>query len=221
MDYYYFIFSQNLLFNVIMKWQCREISLKLAVLYAHHTNAIIIAYLSKGAYMKNAISYIMDYEKSMRLHKELSLQETYSVYSKLNRNIGTFLMIIPTAVGGVLGYILYIWLSFIGANNEKCPMTKWLFYQVSYPFDTDEYVGIAIVCDLIQCFFALSIHVYNKMINITLATFQLGQIKVLQSMLKELDKSASKLQKQKNITLHESVEIMVDTCIKKHQEILW
>lgn len=219
-DYYYLIFTQNLLLNAIIKWQCKGISFKLAVLYVHHTNAMIVAYLSKGKHMKKAITYIMDYEKSIRTNQDFSLEETYSEYSKLNRNIGAFLMIVPTALGGVLAYILYMWLSFIGAKNEQCSMTKWLFYQISYPFDADEHMGVAIACDLIQCIFALSIHVYDKMINITLATFQLGQIKILQAMLKELDKNARKLQEDENISLYESVDIMVDTCIKKHQEIL-
>nr|UTN00908.1 odorant receptor [Semanotus bifasciatus] len=215
---YFVIFTQSLLVNAVMKWKCTHVFFDLCCYYLNHTNATIMHLLFKKSAMKKSLEYITDYEQTGYNQEEETSKMIYDYYSRLNFKIGKYVMVMASVIPSAIWYILSMFHARTG-GSEQCPLTNGIMYQVWYPFDTS-YNWLPILCDLIMCYLAIMMHISNRTCPVTLVIFELAQIKILTNKIRNIDANAEEIRRIYDVSYEKALNIAINSCIKRHQDII-
>ncbi|KAJ8944034.1 hypothetical protein NQ314_009566 [Rhamnusium bicolor] len=198
--------TQQTLISIIIFRDCPERATELICYYIQYTNSNICSFLSKRDKMKLIYNYIIDYELT---HLDPVTAHIYLEYAKLNRKVVKFFLLL-TAVAGTIWYVLVVKDTFAANCIGACTLQKGLNFQIWYPFDLyNKCYGITLVVDIMFYISAVSVHIFNKISPVSFMIFILGQIKILQEMIRNLQDIDNK-----------DILKAIIACIKKHQEVI-
>ncbi|XP_018571376.1 uncharacterized protein LOC108911034 [Anoplophora glabripennis] len=192
------LITQQIFVSIIVYRSCpAERVIELICYYIQYTNMYVSSLLCRRASMRRVYEYIFDYEKT-KLHKENDVSvNIYFKYTTLNRRMLVFFALL-TNITGAIWYILVVRHTLTEHDTTLCALKRGLNFQIC----------------------VVSIHIYNKLTPVTFMLFELGQIKILQNMIRCIDKNASELASFEDIDSDEAVLITMRGCVKKHQEII-
>lgn len=213
--------TQQIFISIIVYRSCpMERVIELICYYIQYTNMYVSSMLCRRTSMRNVYQYIFDYEKT-KLHEENQVsKDIYFKYTTLNRRMLVFFVLL-TNVTGAIWYILIIRHTLTEQETGLCALKKGINFQIWYPFDMYNKVYVlTVLTDLMFYFSVVSIHIYNKLTPVTFMLFELGQIKILQNMIKCVDENAFGLTRLENIDADQAILITMRDCVKKHQEII-
>ncbi|KAG5866949.1 hypothetical protein JTB14_023029 [Gonioctena quinquepunctata] len=205
--------TQDILLSIWMFRRCHERIMELSCYYVQYSNVIIMGYLTRRYKMRQVLDYISNYEKNPVNDHERNI---YEKYAKLNRNVGFSIFFVIT----IAASIWYTSNTFQDDSVDDCPRERGLSFQIWYPGDLyNEHYWVTLIADLTFfaiVFFSLAL---IRTVTLTFMIFILGQIKVLQHMIKTMDENSIGFMKRKNITADDALLQMTVFCVEKQQEI--
>ncbi|CAH1989501.1 unnamed protein product [Acanthoscelides obtectus] len=180
-------------------------------IYCRELNEMVISDM-RLMFVRDTFAYDEDYENSGRLLSEKPLfKETYTKYARLNNNIGIMLFSVRMGVG-TIWYFVGVRASLKAISTEECPSIKGILYQVWYPFNTQKYLPLILINDVMFILDTIIISISCKGTLIAVMLFTISQLKILQQKIEALDEQEQRSEQ----------ELLTDIVrrIKEHQEIL-
>lgn len=213
--------TQQIFVSIIVYRTCpMKRVIELICYYIQYTNMYVSSILCRRESMRKVYQYIFDYEKTKLQEEDQVAKDIYFKYTALNRRMLAFFVLL-TNITGAIWYILVIRHTLTEQETGLCALKRGINFQIWYPFDIYNKVYVlTVLTDLTFYFSVVFIHIYNKLTPVTFMLFELGQIEILQNMIKCVDKNAFRLAHLEDIDINEAVLITMRDCVMKHQEII-
>nr|AUF73043.1 odorant receptor [Anoplophora chinensis] len=217
--WHYVVMTQLVMVSIPIQWDCKIRVIELICFYIQYTNNIIMMVLSKYSNkMQKVFDHILDYEDVKMRSTTNVEQKIYFKYAKLNKRVSLFVTAILLGTS-VYWYTTSVRYSLFGQPTDVCPLTKGTIYQIWLPSIIRKYHWLMIVNDIVFFISVINITLYREIIMFAISIFMLGQIKILQQNVRDLEKTSEEVRNSRNVSYDDALLISVVKCAKEHQQV--
>ncbi|KAJ8982790.1 hypothetical protein NQ317_018491, partial [Molorchus minor] len=215
---YFVLMTQQILISAIYYRKCPERTMELICYYIQYSNSNICSLMSKRKTIKAVFNHIIDHE---RQYISQPRGDIYLKYTKLNLKVVKFFVVL-TVIAAVIWYIIAVKNTFSAKIDALCIVKKALNYQIWYPYNLyNNYFWITLLADVLIYICVVSVHIYNKITPVSFLIYILGQVKILQEMIRCIEKDANDIQSRMDNGSHDkAVFVAINKCATKHQEVI-